>query len=219
MIYFYYGNDLEKLTKARESLAVRLLGEQTGSLKAKSSFNDIDWDQEKFENLYKTISMFSDSELIICNNVLDNKEAKEFIMSKLKQLKESANVFLFTEKKALKDIINKLNKYAEEVKEFSVTKNKEIKDDIFAITKPLELRDKKGMWLEFQKIRETMEPEQLNGMLFWKVKSMILSGQNPKWNESELKKLSSKLVSLHHNAHRGLIDFKTGLERLILEVL
>ena len=86
------------------------------------------------------------------------------------------------------------------------------------------------MWLEFQKLKGTdITPEALSGILFWKIKSMILAGRSDpekssdsmsrsaKWTEAELKKLSSKLVSLHHDAHRGLIDFQTGLEKFILD--
>jgi len=212
MIYFFYGNDLEKRGKARDTIA--------RSFDSSLEMNDISWDQEKFENMAKSNSLFGAKQLIVLENTLENPEAKDFVLNKLGDLKESGNIFLFLEKKALKDIVTKFSKYTEEVKEFALPKGKENKVDVFAITYPLERRDKKNMWLEYQKLQNTdSSPEAISGILFWKIKSMILAGRSAKWTEAELKKLSSKLVSLHHDAHRGLVDFRTGLEKFIIDSL
>jgi len=212
MIYFFYGNDLQMRSQARDKIA--------RSFDSWLEMNDIDWDQEKFENLAKSNSLFEDKQVIILENLLEKAEVKEFILNRLGDLKKSSNIFLFLEKKALKDIVTKFTKQAEEVKEFALAKGRENKADVFAITYPLERRDKKNMWLEFQKLQGTdTSPEALSGILFWKIKSMILAGRSAKWSEPELKKLSSKLVSLHHDAHRGLVDFPTGLEKFIIDSL
>ena len=212
MIYFFYGNDLQMRSQARDKIA--------RSFDSWLEMNDIDWDQEKFENLAKSNSLFEDKQVIILENLLEKAEVKEFILNRLGDLKKSSNIFLFLEKKALKDIVTKFTKQAEEVKEFALAKGRENKADVFAITYPLERRDKKNMWLEFQKLQGTdTSPEALSGILFWKIKSMILAGRSAKWSEPELKKLSSKLVSLHHDAHRGLVNFEIGLEKFIIDLL
>lgn len=212
MIYFFYGNDIEKRGKARDIIA--------RSFDSSLEMSDVSWNREKFENMAKSNSLFEAKQLVILENILENPEAKEFILKKLDDLKESSNVFLFLEKKALKDIVTKFGKYAQEAKDFALPKSKENKADVFAITYPLERRDKKNMWLEYQKLQGTdTSPEALSGILFWKIKSMLLAGRNAKWTEMELKKLSSKLVSLHHDAHRGLVDFRTGLEKFIIDSL
>ena len=222
MIYFFYGNDIEKRSQARKNIA--------RSFDSILEMNDVSWDKDKFENLAKSNSLFEEKQIIILENVLENMEVKDFIFGKLDELKESENVFIFLEKKAPKDIVAKFGKYAKEVKEFALPKGKENKADVFAITYPFERRDKKNTWLEFQKLKGAdITPEALSGILFWKIKSMILAGRSDpekssdsmsrsaKWTEAELKKLSSKLVSLHHDAHRGLIDFQIGLEKFILD--
>jgi hypothetical protein len=212
MIYFLYGTDIEKRGKARDAIA--------RSFDSSSEMSDVSWDKGQFENLAKSSSLFEAKQLIILENVLDNPEAKDFIFEKLADLKDSDNVFIFLEKKALKDTVNRFAKYSEEMKEFALPKGAAEKANVFAITYPLERRDKKNMWLEFQKLQRTeTSPEALSGILFWKIKSMILAGRSAKWTENELKNLSSKLVSLHHDAHRGLIDFETGLEKFIIDSL
>jgi hypothetical protein len=219
MIYFFYGTDIEKRGSARDTIARPPTG-RAGSPDSILEMNDVSWDREKFENLAKSNSLFEAKQVITLENVLENAEAKDFILGKLAELKESGNIFIFLEKKALKDTVTKFTKSSEEVKEFALPKGKENKADVFAITYPFERRDKKNMWLEFHKLRETdTSAEALSGILFWKIKSMLLAGRSAKWTEAELKKLSSKLVSLHHDAHRGLIDFQTGLEKFIIDSL
>jgi len=212
MIYFFYGNDIEKRVEAREGIA--------RSFDSSFEMSDVSWEKERFENLAKSASLFAPRQLIILENILENPETKDFILDKLDDLKNSENVFVFLEKKVIKDIVNKFNKYSEEVKEFTLPKGREEKANVFAITYPLEKRDKKNMWLEFQKLKETdTSPEALSGILFWKIKDMLLKGNSKNWSETELKNLSSKLVSLHHDAHRGLVDFPTGLEKFIIDSL
>src|SRR3989304_4848580 len=219
MIYFFYGDDIEKRDEARDLIA-RLPAGEEGPFDSQLEMNDVSWDKEKFENLAKSNSLFESKQFLILENILENIEIKEFIMEHLGALKNSENIFVFIEKKAPKDTVNKFSKLAEEVKEFAFPKGKDNKADVFAITYPLERRDKKNMWLEFQKLQNTdSSPEAISGILFWKIKDMMLKNNYKNWTEIELKNLSSKLVSLHHDAHRGLIDFRIGIEKFILESL
>ena len=55
-------------------------------------------------------------------------------------------------------------------------------------------------------------PEALHGMLFWKVKSIILAGDKNK----ELLILLDKLITVYHEARRGNGELETGVERFIL---
>ena len=213
MIYFFYGSDTKAKIKIREDISRSF---DAGSI---FEMNDLNFDFERFKNLAESNSLFGAKSLLILDNVLENEEAEPLILKHLDVMKGSDNTFLFIEKKALKDIVNKFGKYSEKVEDLRLDKKKEYKADVFAITRPLEKRDKKGMWLEFQKIKDQTESEAISGILFWKIKDMILKGNNRNYTETELKNLSSKLISLHHDAHRGLIDFKTGLEKFIIDSL
>jgi hypothetical protein len=89
-----------------------------------------------------------------------------------------------------------------------------------------------------QAVRHDVVPEELHGILFWQVKSMLLatlskdakeSGLNPfvyskaknyakNFTLDELKKISSQLVAIYHQAHRGEVDFDLALEKFFLSI-
>ena len=81
-------------------------------------------------------------------------------------------------------------------------------------------------------------PEEIHGILFWQVKSIVLAsrtksateaGLNPfvyskaksfaeNFNQQELDKILEDIVRLYHDAHRGLHDFETAMEIFILSL-
>ena len=166
MIYFFYGDDIEKRDEARDLIA-RLPAGEEGPFDSQLEMNDVSWDKEKFENLAKSNSLFESKQFLILENILENIEIKEFIMEHLGALKNSENIFVFIEKKAPKDTVNKFSKLAEEVKEFALPKGKDNKADVFAITYPLERRGKKKMWLGIPKLKGQPKAGEIVGYLVW----------------------------------------------------
>ena len=67
-------------------------------------------------------------------------------------------------------------------------------------------------------VESGIEPEAIAGILFWKIKTMILNGSRM-FSIDELKNQSSKIVSIYHLAHRGEVDFIVSLEQFILTSL
>jgi len=55
MIYFFYGDDIEKRDEARDLIA-RLPAGEEGPFDSQLEMNDVSWDKEKFENLAKAES-------------------------------------------------------------------------------------------------------------------------------------------------------------------
>ena len=97
----------------------------------------------------------------------------------------------------------------------------------------------KDAWVLLQKALDTGGvPEEIHGMLFWQVKSMILAvssktageaGLNPfvfrkslsfakNFTEEELKNLSARLVSIYHDARRGGDELAIALEKFVLSI-
>ena len=100
-------------------------------------------------------------------------------------------------------------------------------------------RDKRGLWVLYQDaLAEQVPAEEVHGIFFWQVKSMLLvkkcktaeeANMKPfpfqksreysrNYKDGELENLSSKLVSMYHEAHRGNEDFHISLERFILSL-
>lgn len=115
------------------------------------------------------------------------------------------------------------------------------KDDfnIFALGDALGRRDKKQLWVLYrQAIDAGKSPEEIHGTLFWQVKSIVIasraasagdSGLAPfvyskskgfaaNFLASELTKLFDDLISISHDARRGMHELEVGLERVLLEV-
>ena len=111
-------------------------------------------------------------------------------------------------------------------------------NSMFAMADALGARDKKTLWILYREaIEEGKVPEEIHGIFFWQAKSMVLasrtksateSGLNPfvhsksaryaaNFSGAELSSLIERLVSVYHDSHRGIHEFETAMERLILE--
>ena len=93
------------------------------------------------------------------------------------------------------------------------------KINVFGIADAFSNRNKIEAWILYREaVSQGIPPEEISGIIFWKIKTMILSGSKF-FSLDELKNNSSELVSLYHNAHRGESDFVIGLEQFILNSL
>jgi len=250
MIYFIHGTDTKK---AREKLHV--LSDSLRAKKPDATFFKIDadtFDETKIDELILSRGLFEEKYIVFYDNIFENKTAKEEILKKIKELAKSPNIFLFLEGKTDKKTLEKFEKYAEKIvlcEEDNKGKDREVgtgkgesasfKDfKIFDISDAFGARNKKLLWVLYQKSKfYDTAPEEVHGILFWQLKSMIIASKSANAKESglnpfvfrkatvfaknfsgyELKKISSKLVSLYHDSRRGLVGFDTGLEKFILE--
>jgi hypothetical protein len=143
----------------------------------------------------------------------------------------------------------KIEKVAEKTQEFVkadkiLTKKEALalkgeKIDFFEFADALGRKDKKSLWVLFQDALEEQVPaEEIHGIFFWQVKSMLLAQKckspidanmkpypfqkareySRNYKDGELEKISFKLVSMYHEAHRGNEDFHIALESFILSL-
>jgi hypothetical protein len=174
------------------------------------------------------------------DRTLEDKGVRELVLERIDELGESPNIFIFFEGKLTKEILKKLEKRAEKIQEYEAKTAPKAKQDggFFVLADALGSRDKKSLWILF---REAMDggavPEEIHGILFWQVKSLLLAsrtkdaveaGLNPfvygkakryvgNFKEGEIDALASKLVHIYHKAHRGEGDFELALEKMILD--
>ena len=174
--------------------------------------------------------------------MFENSEAKDTVQDSLKDIAASDNVFVMLEGELDKKTLTKLEKHAYKVQEFTSRLNLDGKKEVFnnfALTDALGKRDKKNLWVLYQKaLMNGSVPEELHGILFWQVKSMLLAvgsksaeeaGLKPfvynkakgfarNYTHDELITLSRDLVTLYHDARRGIGDFGVRLEQWVLRV-
>jgi len=209
MIYILAGDDLKKKNVYLKKLV------SGGEPVFLSYSNTI---KELINNYANSVSLFAGVSTIVIEDLIKKKEII-FSDEELENLKESQTVFVFLEDKLLVADEKKYKKYST----IETFKQKEIKDKTF--NKDFELadafaeKDKIKTWILYRRaIEKGVDPEMIAGMLFWKIKNMILS-KRTKFSNQVLKRLSSEIVSLYHKAHLGEIDFIIGLEQFILSSL
>ncbi len=238
MIYLLYGADKDKArTKANELVQSLLKKKPDASFFKITSEN---WNESVLQEYIGSQGLFEQKYIVLLDGLFELKDAKEITLKILKEMKESPHIFIFREGELDKPTLGKFERNAVKVQEFSekgeAVKKKEF--NLFSMTDALGQRDKKNLWVLYQKAKQAgMEDEQIHGTLFWQVKSMIIAAGsknageaklNPfvfskasayakNFSEEELIKLSGNLVTLYHDSRRGVHDLDRALEGFILE--
>lgn len=163
-------------------------------------------------------SLFGESMTVVFENIL-KREDISLSPDELSKLKDSKTVVVFLEEKLLAVDSKKYIKYAT-IEDFSVRVVKQApKMNMFSIADAFARRDKINTWILYRDaVTLGTQPEEISGIIFWKIKNMVLNGTKS-FSQDELKSQSSELVSLYHKAHRGESDFVIGLEQFILSAL
>jgi hypothetical protein len=252
MIYFFYGDDIEKSKANADKVVSSILSRKKDITLVKIIGEEIS-EQRIFE-LAQSQALFVNKYIIFLYRVMDNIESKKAILSTLKEMKESENIFvlcdiLTSQKKTDLEVIKKIEEKSEKSKEFKkpfrkLNKKEELaligeKIDFFEFANALGERKRKSLWVLFQDaLNESVPAEEVHGIFFWQIKAMLLAKkcktakeagmkdfpfQKAKryaenYTEEELEKLSSKMVSIYHEAHRGNADMHIALERMLMEL-
>jgi DNA polymerase III delta subunit len=208
MIYIYSGNDNKN---------------KISSIKKKFSKNEIfflspsESTKETIFDYTASLNLFGIPKTIVVENFLtiNNLSVDELFM-----LQKSDTPFIFLEDKFLVADEKKYKKYTEAIEKFEV---KEVKPapayNVFSITDAFASRDKIGAWsLYINAIEKDSQPEAISGILFWKIKTLIMTGSK-NFAKENLKQMSSSLVDIYHRSHMGEMDMKIGLEQFILKSL
>lgn len=237
MFYFLYGSDTHK---SREKLHDLLdLAKKKRPEAEVFKINTENWSDGQFDELLVSQGLFSQKYTTVLDNVFENKEIKSYVLERLKEMKESEQIFLLLESSVDATSLKKIEKYAEKVQEFE--KKAEVKKDIniFAIGDGLINKDKKKLWVKFiDLISNGIPVEEIHGILFWQVKNMLIaskaksaqdSGLSPfvfknaltgsrNYRTEELVKMSGDLVDMTHRVRSGEGDLEIMAEKWILSL-
>lgn len=209
MIYILLGNDTKKKNAYLKKLC-------NGDLPIFVSQTDIS--KVMFFDYAQSTTLFGTHPTIVVENIIEDN-ILDFLPEDLSSLKESQTTFVFIEEKLLIPDVKKYQKYTI-IEDFSSPTTKKIpKMNVFGIADSYSRRDKIGTWILYREaVSLGTPPEEISGIIFWKIKKMLLSGTKF-FKADELKSRSSELVDIYHKAHRGDCDFTIGLEQFILNSL
>lgn len=196
----------------------------------------------ELQELLSSKGLFDEKYIVILDQICANDEGKECVTRFAQEIADSSNAFLLLEGKLDAKTLKKLSKVAEKVEECSEgKKEKGVKKEYspFPMTDALGRRDRKKLWVEFQKgVREGKSPEELHAVLFWQVKSLLAAsrektpqaaGMKPfpykkskqfahNYSKEEMERLSRDLVTLYHDARRGVHDLDLAIEEWLLSI-
>ena len=218
MFYLYHGTDTKtSLAKARATIK---------SLRTKrvdATFIEIDADNWSAAAIQEHIGgqgLFSEKYIIFLNRVTESAEAKEEVGKLASLMQESANIFIDVEGKLNIDLKKSLEKCAEKTVVSDIEKVPAKKDfNVFALGDALGARESGKAWALYrQAIDAGQEIEAIVGMMFWKIKTVLVGGYVSKYSKDELQELLGKLITIYHDGHRGLVDMELSVEKLLLDL-
>jgi len=247
MIYLIYGSDKETARAKERALVESLIVKKPDA--SVGRYNADTFQVGLLDELIGGQGLFVARLIVELDRLFVNEEFQELVLENLERLAASENIFIILEEKLLKPELKKFEKYAEKIQAYDLKKDESggqgngwgKKGDVspFALADALGRRDKKQLWALYVGQRKAGSvPEELHGLLFWQIKSILLAGQAASaeaaglkpfvygkakqfagnFSAEEIKTLSKNMVSIYHDAHRGMGDLDLLLERLILEL-
>ena len=237
MLYLIYGNDTYKARKKLHELL-----DKAGKKRPEAEIFKLtteNWSEGQFEELLASRGLFEQKYTVVLDNLFARKEIKDYVVEKLKDLKDSEQIFLALESKIDAETLKKIKSSAEQVQEFTKTESKKEELNIFSITEGLLEKDKKHLWISYiDLLGKGAVAEEIHGILFWQVKNMILvsragslaeTGLSPyiykssltgsrKYKTEELSQMSGELVNMTHKVRQGEGELDLMLEKWILRL-
>ena len=213
MLYLFAGDDTKNKHSSYEKF-IKSIPKNTEIF----FINRNDFDQTQLESLYSGSSLFSALCAVVFENIFEREETRDFILEKLELMDKSANSFIFLERKLNKPMMDTFKKTQAELNIFELLKEKKEKYDNFLVAKAFANKDKFHTWLYFRQMMDMgVGMEEIIGILFWKIKEMILKKNFDKFSQVELKGFTAKLSYLLPEARQQGLDAEFALEQFLLE--
>lgn len=237
MLYVIYGSDTHKArAKLHDLLELAKKKRPEAELFKITTEN---WSDSQFDELLVAQGLFEQKYTTVLDNLFEKKDIKSFVLDKVKEMKESKQIFLMLESSIDAASLKKLEKFSEKVQVFEKSEDKKPSINIFSITDGLVQKDKKKLWISYiDLLGRGAVAEEVHGILFWQVKNMILAsragsatetGLSPfvyknaltgarNYKTEELQKMSGELVDMTHRVRQGHGELEVMIEKWVLSL-
>ncbi len=213
MLYLFSGDDAKNKILNYEKF-IKSIPKDTEIF----SVNRNDFSRPQVESFYSGSSLFSAKLAVIFLGVLEHEETRDFVLEKLDDMSKSDNFFVFLESKLTKVVLDAFKKARAELNVFELPKEKKEKFDNFLVANAFANKDKLNTWVYFrQAVDKGVVMEELIGVLFWKIKDMLLRKNFSKFSEEQLKDYISKISYLLPEARKNGLDAESAFEQFLLE--
>jgi DNA polymerase III delta subunit len=237
MIYFFSGTDTKKSFEKAFSLFQSLKQK-----KPEASF--LSFDEENIsvsilDELIGSQGLFEKKLVAFLKYPLERADINKEILKRIKNLRESENIFVWLEKDATP---TEEKTIAEASEKHLISKDTEkAKDDfnVFSLTETFGKRDKLKLWtLLLEAFKKGKSAEEIQGVIFWQAKTVAISksektaesaGLKPfayskakqfgnNFSDEEISNYLKRLVEIYHEAHLGRLNFEMALEEFVLSL-
>jgi len=213
MIYLFAGDDTERKIAGYEKFMKSIASEMEVFFVNKSNFS-----KPQIENFCGGSGLFFSKCAVVCSNVFENEDMRDFILEKLPVMGESGNLFIFSEGRLPKATLDEFKKSRAELNILETPKEKKEKFNNFLLADAFGRRNKLELWTAFrQALLAGVEMEALVGVLFWKAKDMLTKKNFGQFSETELKNFASQISYLLPEARRKGLDDEAAFEQFLLE--
>lgn len=199
MLYLFYGTDRNKALEKALGIIDKKIEEKKDAVVFKIDSENLS--NNLLVELCGSQGLFEQKFIVHIKDVFVDELGKVTILNFLKEIKESENVFIWTEGSILKKDLTKIEKHADKIWEHVAKEKTEAKENIFNITNYLLARDKKNLWIEYQNLRNSFVPEEIHGTLFWAFKNVALVAKSKNAEDTGLKSF------VYGNSKRALTKF------------
>lgn len=125
MIYLCFGEDTYRKKEKVKELINGFSRENHSFLFSRLDAEN--FKKDEFEELIRSADLFGKNRIIVCENILGDKNSAEFIMGNISLCSQSQNVFIFSENNLEPDIAGVFKKHGAKLEEFSYLSSWEIK--------------------------------------------------------------------------------------------
>lgn len=185
MLYLFYGTDRNKALAKALAIIDTKTSEKPDAVVFKVDAGNLS--KNLLVELCGSQGLFEQKYIVHMKDVFADDASKSIVFEFLKDLKESENIFIITDGALLKKDFTKIEKHTDKVWEHVAKEKFEAKENIFGITNHLLARDKKNLWIEFQKLKTHFAVEEIHGTLFWCFKNVALVARSTNAEETGLK--------------------------------
>jgi len=244
MLYLYYGeNDIENIKKAR-AFVKKIIGKKPDThvfILDTDAFSQGEWEEKIVGQ-----GLFEKEFVVYGNKVCEDETCKVFLAERIKDIKESKNIFILVERNLESKTRILFEKHSEEV---FYNDEKKVKEDqpqynLFALTDALGEKDRKKLWVLLQRAYISgASAEEIHSLFFWQIKNILIAKElglpgaqkaesigikqypfrkaltfSKNFSEEELKNLLGKLVHISQESISGGTELELGLEKVVLSV-
>src|ERR1035437_135824 len=213
MLYIFAGDDVRNKLKAYENFSKSLPKDTETFFVSRNDFN-----KNEMERFYSGTGLFFSQCAVFYENIFEREEVRDFVLPKLDEMGESSNSFVFLEGKLNKSILDSFKKARAELNIFELPKEKKEKFDNFLLANAFGDRDKLNLWIYFRQAMDLgVGMEEIIGVLFWKIKDMILKKNFRKFTEAELQNFASRISYILPETRKKGLDAESAFEQFLLE--